>query len=197
MFKPIIEGEGVFRKAMMLARISRVMSTEYLYSSLVAEALRAIAQGCGATLTDQATLKPSIAHAARVTLQDRALCAAVLNAVAGEPSDAVRLFESGTMALRGTTWEMQSIGRAMLVLGEIAFAAITNPSEAVTSARDAAYQGDQGGELRSVIDKERQAFECSLVLLLSGSNDALPLRDAVRHSPPPSQQAEALLFPLV
>lgn len=181
---------------MLLARISRVMSTDFIYASLVAEAMRALARACGATLTDYATLKTSLAHSARVVLQDRPLFAAVLNAVAGVPSDAIRLFEAGQAAARQPSWEMQSIGRALLVLAEVAFSAIQEPTAEVTQARALAYQGDQGGTLQTAIAQDRRAFDCALALTVCGSTDGAGLPAAVRRTPPPSLRAGETLFPM-
>src|SRR5581483_656493 len=178
--------EGRFRKAMMLARTSRMMSIEFSFASLVAAAMRAMALACGAVLTDRATLRPSLAQSARVTLQDRDLSAAVLNAAAGDPSDAARLFEAGGVTLRNPSWEMQSIGRALLVLGEVAYAGITNPADEISEARERAYQGEQGDALRAAITQDRRAFECALACFTSGTPDTMALPAAVRATPPPS-----------
>lgn len=197
MTKPNWIVEGCFCKAMLLARISRVMSTDFTYASLVAEAMRALARACGATLTDHATLKPSLAHSARVVLQDRPLSAAVLNAVAGVPSDAIRLFVAGQAAARHPSWEMQSIGRALLVLAEVAFAAVKEPADEVAQARRLAYEADQGGALQEAIAQDRMAFDCALALTVCGSSDGAPLPAVVRRTPPPSLMVGETLFPLV
>lgn len=188
--------QGRFGKAMMLARISRVMSIKFAFASLIASAMRAMALACGAVLTDHATLRPSLAQSARVTLQDRDLSAAVLNAAAGDPSDAVRLFEAGAVTLRNKNWEMQSIGRALLVLGEVAYAGITNPADEISQARERAYQGEQGEALREAIMQDRRAFECALACFTSGTHETVALPAAVRATPPPSAPVDSLLFAL-
>src|SRR6266498_2655108 len=171
MYKPNANVAGCFCKAMLLARISRVLSSQFPYASLVAEAMRALAHGCGATLIDHATLRPSLARASRIVLQECGLSAAVLNAVAGVPSNAIRLFAAGRAAMRHSSWEMQSIGRALLVMGEVTFAAIQEPADDVVQARDHAYQGDEGSALREAIEQDRVAFDCALALTVSGSTD--------------------------
>lgn len=187
MLKPILDNKGVFRKAMMLARIARVMSADFAFASLIAEAMRAISQACGASLFDRATLKPSLAHSARVTLQDRGVFAAVLNAAGGLPCEAITLFTSGTMALRDPSWEMQSIGRAMLVLGEIAFVATGDPGEELRGARARAYQGEKGDQLRAIIERGKGAFESSLAMIVSASSEVRATHDVARRPQPASQ----------
>lgn len=163
MRKPI---ENAFLKASVLVRIARVMQEHFGQTALVAEALKAFAAASSAAVP--AEVNPALRAQARTALQEPELERSVLEAV-DRKADVVQLFNTGGALARGNNWEPQHLGRALLILAEFAFMAMTDPKTEVVAARQAAYQGVSGleGEVKGLC----QAFDCSLSNFLPRSSD--------------------------